>query len=266
MEPTIVASVGERLTAYERVESVRILWAIESGSRAWGFPSPDSDYDCRFIYIRRRSDYLSLFPKRDVLEEPPGPVFDVNGWDIAKAIKLLLKGNAVVIEWLTSPIVYRGDVGFRDTFLDLAHEVADRTLIARHYLHLAYSMRSRIEAEGDGIRLKRLFYVLRPVMALRWLALFPDRTVAPMNFRALMEDCDLAPKLVSEIESLLHKKSETREMGTGEVPGCIVDFYYDEIAKAEAAFRHAAPRDDLRRSELADRFFRAMLDRHAPPV
>lgn len=266
MEPAIVASVVAKLAAYERAESVRILWAIESGSRAWGFPSPDSDYDCRFIYMRRQADYLSLFPRRDVLEEPPGPIFDVNGWDIAKAIKLLLKGNAVIIEWLTSPLVYRGENAFRDAFLELADEVADRTLVARHYLRLAYSMLSRAEEEGGEIRLKRLFYVLRPVMALRWLALFPDRAVAPMSFRVLMAESHLTPILVSEIENLLQMKAETREMGTGAVPARIGDFYREEIRKAEALFVNAVPRDDLRRRELADHFFRAMLDQYAPPA
>ena len=86
--------------------NVRILLAVESGSRAWGFPSPDSDFDCRFIYVRRSGEYLSLFPPRDVIEFPPDPLLDVNGWDLGKALRLLLKGNAVVIEWLTSPYIY----------------------------------------------------------------------------------------------------------------------------------------------------------------
>src|SRR4029079_5853412 len=112
-----------RLSAIAREHEVKIPLAIESGSRAWGFPSRDTDYDCRFIYIRNLEDYLSLFPPRDVIETPLNGDLDVNGWDLAKAIRLLLKGNAVVIEWLTSPIIYTADEQFRDTFLSLAERV-----------------------------------------------------------------------------------------------------------------------------------------------
>ncbi len=103
-----------------------MLLAIESGSRAWGFPSPDSDYDCRFIYVRRRDDYLTLYPPRDVIEFPLEGELDINGWDLGKALRLLLKGNAVVIEWLTSPYAYAGDASFRDEALALAKVAAHR--------------------------------------------------------------------------------------------------------------------------------------------
>jgi len=96
LDPTVVAEIDARLGSL----GVAIPWAIESGSRAWGFPSPDSDYDCRFIFVRSASDYLSLWPKRDVIETPLDEIFDVNGWDLIKAVRLLVQGNAVVAEWL----------------------------------------------------------------------------------------------------------------------------------------------------------------------
>ena len=101
-----------RLDSVVRERGVRILHAIESGSRAWGFPSPDSDYDCRFVHCHPLADYARLRPPRDVIETPLTPVLDVNGWDIRKALALGLKGNAVILEWLRSPIVYRGEPGF----------------------------------------------------------------------------------------------------------------------------------------------------------
>lgn len=79
---------------------MRFLIAVESGSRAWGFPSPDSDYDIRFIHIHPRDWYLSLQPGRDVIERPIIDNIDLNGWDLRKALGLLLKSNAVVSEWL----------------------------------------------------------------------------------------------------------------------------------------------------------------------
>src|SRR5262249_47181029 len=133
MNPSVVAKIDSQLESIAREHGVTIPFAIESGSRAWGFPSPDSDYDCRFIYVRSLEDYLSLFPPRDVIETPLDGDLDVNGWDLAKAIRLLLKGNAVVIEWLTSPIVYTADKWFRDSFFSLSERVANRELVARHY-------------------------------------------------------------------------------------------------------------------------------------
>src|SRR4030081_1730205 len=107
-DPAVVTAIDARLRSVSEREHAAVLLAVESGSRAWGFPSPDSDYDCRFIYVRRRDDYLALYAPRDVIEFPIGGDFDVNGWDLGKALRLMLKGNAVVIEWLTSPYVYDG--------------------------------------------------------------------------------------------------------------------------------------------------------------
>lgn len=97
LDPSAVAGIDRLLDTLERKEGARILLAVESGSRAWGFPSPDSDYDCRFIYVREADRYLSLWPPRDVIESP-GDVLDMSGWDLGKALKLMLKGNAVAIE------------------------------------------------------------------------------------------------------------------------------------------------------------------------
>ncbi|MET0589616.1 MAG: nucleotidyltransferase domain-containing protein, partial [Naasia sp.] len=162
MDPGIVAAIDSRLRAVESDEQVRIPWAIESGSRAWGFPSPDSDYDCRFIYIRPTAAYLSLWPARDVIETPLDSVLDVNGWDLGKTIRLIARGNATAGEWLRSPIVYGGDAGFRHRLLEFADETVEPAAIGRHYSHVA-------QQQMTGPRnLKRFFYVLRPAAALRW--------------------------------------------------------------------------------------------------
>lgn len=186
MEQSAIAEVDARLNVIRSEHDVSILLAIESGSRAWGFPSPDSDYDCRFLFVRKAADYLSLFPKRDVIETPLIDEMDVNGWDLAKALKLLLKGNAVVIEWLTSPIIYEGDANFRQEMTEIAEIVADRTLVARHYIHLGERQRRTYFADHKSIALKKIFYALRPAAALRWLRLHPDRAVAPMHFPTLI--------------------------------------------------------------------------------
>src|ERR1044072_9601128 len=98
--------IQQQIRNIEKEHHVRILYACESGSRAWGFASPDSDYDVRFIYTRRADDYLSISERRDVIELPVNEVLDIGGWDIRKALQLFLKSNAPLYEWLQSPVVY----------------------------------------------------------------------------------------------------------------------------------------------------------------
>jgi predicted nucleotidyltransferase len=260
MDASVVAAIDGRLDAVERDEQVAILWAIESGSRAWGFPSPDSDYDCRFVYLRRRRDYLGLFPRRDVIETPLDAVLDVNGWDLHKALRLLVKGNAVVIEWFLSPIVYRGDPAFRDRFVELAGVVAVRRDIARHYFHLGREMLRRVTTETDVVPLKKAFYALRPALALRWLRLNPQQPLAPMHFPTLCSDADLSPFLRAEIDALLALKARTREMGQDKLPGEITELLARELT-VDGIAPLAGELPESERQELANRFFLAEVDR-----
>ena len=163
---------------------------IESGSRAWGFSSPDSDYDCRFVFVRRVTAHVTPWPARDVIEFPPEDDLDANGWDLGKALRLLLKGNAVIVEWLRSPVVYRGQAWFRDGFLEFAQRAATREAIGRHYLHLGERQRRDYFGDGTSVAQKKIFYALRPAATLRWLRMRPREAIAPMHFPTLMEECD----------------------------------------------------------------------------
>lgn len=255
MDPAIVADIARRLEAVEVESEVVIPLAVESGSRAWGFPSPDSDYDCRFIFVRRLPDYLSLFPPRDVIETPLTPVLDVNGWDLAKALKLMLKGNAVVIEWLTSPFAYRIDEEFRGALLELAGQVTPRGGVARHYHHLALAQARELTRPEGGVRLKKLFYLLRPLVALRWLERHPGRAVAPMHLPTLCAGADLPSALMVEIEALLLRKRQTRELGVGPVPPLMRRFIDSALAQSPHMTGDAAlPREAAVRA--ADAVFR----------
>ncbi|MDX1563983.1 MAG: nucleotidyltransferase domain-containing protein, partial [Phycisphaeraceae bacterium] len=136
----------------EAEEDVRILYACESGSRAWGFHSSDSDYDVRFIYVRRPEWYLSIdiASKRDVIELPVDEVLDVNGWDLNKALQLFQKTNPPLYEWLGSPIVYRDRLGLAEALRDLAPTFYCDKAAGYHYLrmaqnnHRAYLKRNQI--------------------------------------------------------------------------------------------------------------------------
>ncbi|RWX59116.1 nucleotidyltransferase, partial [Mesorhizobium sp. M4B.F.Ca.ET.089.01.1.1] len=119
--PEAITAIRARLEM-ARAQGANVLFAIESGSRAWGFPSPDSDYDCRFLYLRPVADHLVLEQARDVIEFPIEGEIDAGGWDLRKALLLALGGNAVVVEWAKSPIVYEEVPGFRQRLLDLLAE------------------------------------------------------------------------------------------------------------------------------------------------
>lgn len=254
MDANVVGEIVGHLNALKAVEEITIPLAIESGSRAWGFPSPDSDYDCRFIYIRKPEQYLSLFPKRDVLELPMTSVLDINGWDLAKALKLLLKGNAVVIEWLTSSISYMSDEEFRSEMLVLADQVVDRSAVMLHYRYLALGQRALLGGIGEPAKLKKLFYVLRPLVACRWLEARPDRAVAPMHFPTLCDEIDLLPSVRRLINEQLALKAVSREMGQGPIPPELLEFARQEMQKPMPVSAKSAL--DLTEAERAiDGFF-----------
>jgi predicted nucleotidyltransferase len=251
-----VAAVSARLAAVSERHDATVLLAVESGSRAWGFPSPDSDYDCRFLYVRRRDAYLALYQPRDVIEFAIEDDLDVNGWDLGKALRLLLKGNAVVIEWLTSPLVYAGDARFRDECLALARAVARPGAIARHYLHLGERQRRTHFSDLRMVELKRLFYALRPAVALRWMRLHPGAAVVPMHFPTLVAQSGLPPDVTGAVDDLLARKAKTRELGTGPLPAPIAELIDAEFADARARWLDAAWRPEPATVAAADTLFR----------
>ena len=263
MEAEPVAKIRALLGSIEAEEHVVIPMAVESGSRAWGFPSPDSDYDCRFVYARPSNETFTLFPRRDVIERPISGLIDAGGWELSKALKLLLRGNAVIIEWLTSPFAYRADEVFRGAFLTLAHRSADRNLIGRHYFHLAKAQVDRFLSDPEKVQLKKLFYALRPLMALRWLERNPESAVAPMNFGELCAGAGLENTLSLAISDLVAEKARTREIGTGPIPTPILAFLQAEPIRLEHWHEPMPSRDPEPGQELADEFWREWTTRLA---
>jgi predicted nucleotidyltransferase len=241
-------------------ERVDIALAVESGSRAWGFPSPDSDYDCRFVYVRRLDDYLSLFRVRDVIETPFDGVLDIGGWDLAKALPLLLKGNAVVVEWLTSPFVYIDNPQFREECLALAHQVLRPAAVARHYLHLGERQRRTYFADTHAIPLKKIFYALRPALALRWIRRHPGAAIVPMHFPALVGETDLPADVAAVVDDLLARKATTRELGSGPLPAPIGDLIDQEFAAAGTLWRRDPWRPDSEAKDAANALFRRWVE------
>jgi hypothetical protein len=174
--------IQQKINNIEHNNQVRVLFACESGSRAWGFASPDSDYDVRFIYMQPRDNYLSIREQKDVIELPVTQELDVNGWDIRKALQLFLKSNGPLYEWLQSPIIYKEETGFANELRGLMHNYFSLRAGCHHYFSMA---RNTFESDlqGELVKLKKYFYALRPALACTWII---DRSsVPPMEFRVL---------------------------------------------------------------------------------
>ena len=199
--------IQEQLRRIEEAENIKILFAVESGSRAWGFASPDSDYDVRFIYIRRLEDYLRLDTIRDVIELPIDDVLDINGWDLQKTLKLLHKSNPTLFEWFSSPIVYQ-KTEFADKFRDLMMHYFSSKKTLYHYVSMAEG-NYREYLKGDLVRAKKYFYVLRPVLACQWI--LDWGTPPPMLFSELLK-AELPVELIDVVNQLLELKMNSPEV------------------------------------------------------
>lgn len=232
--PSAQKHIIQKLENIQLEHDVRVLFAIESGSRAWGFPSPDSDYDVRFVYVRPVDWYLTINPGRDVIELPLEGDMDINGWDIKKALGLLLKPNPVLLEWLASPIRYIWDEEKCVRLQTFAEKIAHAKSCLHHYLNLG-GRQWKVYIEGKiHVNLKKYLYAVRPAMAIRWIRHNPN-VIPPMNFFELRDGIDLSERLVSKLDNIIRKKSQTKELGEGEAIPEINQFIIDEFAWAREA-------------------------------
>lgn len=199
--------IQEKLREIEQHEECRILLAVESGSRAWGFASPDSDYDVRFIYVRPEKAYLRLDRARDVIEVPINDELDINGWDIDKTLRLLHKSNPTVFEWFSSPIIYQTSA-FADQFRPIMQKYFSSKAGLWHYLHMAEG-NYRDYLRGEMVRAKKYFYVLRPILACKWI--LEKGTPPPMLFTDLVKS-ELPDDLSETVYQLLDLKMNSPEI------------------------------------------------------
>lgn len=220
----------QRLAAIEAEHGVRVLYACESGSRGWGFASPDSDYDVRFLYVHPVEWYLRVSPQRDVIELPISSVLDINGWELRKALGLLKKGNATLIEWLDSPVVYKAEERFLRAMRAAATQVHRPERSFHHYLHMARK-NYREYLQGETVRLKKYLYVLRPVLAAMWVQ--QRRETAPMPFQELVDAMIMDVALREAIAQLLAVKRQASEAEYGQPMPVINTFLEEQLARLE---------------------------------
>lgn len=209
IDSSIKEEIVNRLKMTEKKYSVNILMAIESGSRAWGFASPNSDYDVRFIYVNRTDWYLAvdLEDKRDVIEYPIVDDIDLNGWDVRKALKLFWKSNPAFIEWIQSPISYIDDGSFRDECLNLLPEIYSVEKGIYHYRSMAKT-NYRGYLREDRVPLKKYFYVLRPLFSIQWLEKYG--VASPIEFNKVLS-LVTDNELLDTIHALVERKKVSEE-------------------------------------------------------
>jgi predicted nucleotidyltransferase len=233
---------------------VRVLLAVESGSRAWGFPSTDSDYDVRFLYVNEPEWYLSLHEERDVIEyTSDDDLLDLNGWDLRKAFRLLLKGNAAVYEWLQSPVIYAADEDFIKRTWEVAPAYFPLKAGLHHYLGVVKGVLDELTA--PQVKVKRCFYGLRAALAARWI--IEKCSVPPMTFDSLKDPLHQAPELFSFIESLRQEKALKTESFIIAQPQMLKCFLEETVTTAEATFESLPnPQGD---KQIINDFFSALV-------
>jgi uncharacterized protein len=201
-----------RLERTEQEHKVRILFAIESGSRAWGFASPNSDYDVRFVYMHEPSWYqaVDLEERRDVIEYPIVDDIDLNGWDLRKALRLFWKSNPSFVEWIQSPITYIERGEFRQQALAALPQIYSPEKGIYHYRSMTKTT-YRSHLQEEMVRLKKYFYCLRPILAAQWVA--NTGKAAPIEFDKLLVLLKDEPDVAKAIDQLLELKRNTPELG-----------------------------------------------------
>ncbi len=249
-------ALERRFEAIEAEHGVRIVYAVESGSRAWGFPSRDSDFDVRFVYVHPVEHYLSiaLENKRDVIETPLVGEWDVNGWDLRKALQLMLKSNPPLCEWLDSHIVYRELGSVAASMREVLPRVFNPIAAHFHYLHMAQG-NFREFLRGERVRQKKYFYVLRPLLACRFIE--RDLGVVPTAFETLVKATLEDASLKAAIAELVERKRDGVELGEGPRIPAISAFIEAELVRQEQR-TPARPPPTVGTAEL-DQLFRSAL-------
>ncbi len=252
--------VRDRLDCVADERDVVVLYACESGSRAWGFPSTDSDYDVRVIYVHPRDWYLSidLARRNDTIDPPITENIDLHGWDLRKALGLFRTANPTLLDWLQSPIVYREEEAVMDRWRDLLPRYYTPRAAGHAYRGMAQSVAEQNLAD-EPIQHKTYLYVLRALLAVRWAE--QDRGPVPVAFDRLVEATVEDDVLREAIDALVARKRAGRELDAGPRLPTLHDFVETELDRqADAQFPDAAPRPG---TGLLNDFFRAVLDRIA---
>lgn len=228
----IEQEIQRRIDAAEQEHNVKVLYAVESGSRAWGFASPNSDYDVRFIYAHPKDWYVAvdLEEKRDVIEYPIVDEIDISGWDVRKALRLFKKSNPSFVEWLHSSIVYRDDGIFAESARNMLASSYSINKGIYHYRSMAKT-NYRGYLRKPMVPLKKYFYVLRPLLSILWMEKY--RTPAPIEFDTLRQMLETGSELDLAITDLIERKKQAMEKEIAPAVPVINQFITSQLERLE---------------------------------
>lgn len=240
--------VPQKLKEIEKEYGIRILYAAESGSRAWGTNSESSDYDIRFIYIRPRVDYLRLEPYRDVLDFPIDDSWDMCGWDLSKTLRLLYSSNPQIYEWFASPVVYL-DEGFSQRFRPVMKEYFSVKTGVYHYLHQSErKTKQRLRAEAPKV--KHYLYSLQHTASALWV--LQRQEPVPLSYAQIAE---LLPEdLRQESQALLRRKVSQPDQRFMEISQKLEDRLLEEKERITLQVKQM-PQEAEKHWDMLDRFF-----------
>jgi len=244
------------LSDLELEKGIEILLACETGSRAWGFPSPDSDYDVRIIYKHDKDWYLNLVEEKDTIEFfRDNNEIDISGWDLRKCLRLLWKSNPPLLERIQSPIIYKVDETFLTEINSIAQKTYSRVATIHHYLSMAKKAFDEI-IDSKEYKLKKFFYALRASSACFWV--LEKEEIPPIEFRKLLDGLNLPTNLTTRIGELIQLKSTISEAFLHKGEAELLEFmkYCIEQANSKSKYLPAS------KGKMADlnEFFRKTLD------
>lgn len=222
----MIEEIKKELSELESKHEIKILLAVESGSRAWGFASVDSDWDVRYVYIHKLDWYLKIDEQKDSQEEILPNDLDLSGWELKKALRLFRKSNPPMLEWLRSPIIYKEQFSTAEKLRKLSEEFFNPKSCMYHYLSMARN-NFREFLQKDLVKSKKYFYVLRPVLACDWIK--NRNSFPPMEFRDLVESEISDENLKAEINELLKRKMSGEELKEEPKIGILNEFLEEKI-------------------------------------
>lgn len=248
--------IKKELIRLEKQYEIKVLYAVESGSRAWGFESSDSDWDVRFIYIHKLDWYLNIDDNKDSLEEILPNKIDLAGWELKKGLRLFRKSNPPMLEWLRSPIVYLEQFSTTEKLRELTKEYFNPKSCIYHYLHMAEGNFNDF-LNKEKVKVKKYFYILRPILACDWIR--ETNTMAPMEFDILLESQVHVLKIKAEIQNLLYRKIAGEELNE-EPKNHILNDYLEYKIQFYKEYVNSIEKQQLPNTDKLNRLFKETME------
>ena len=254
----MIDEIKSELARLETEHDIKILLAVESGSRAWGFASQDSDWDVRYIYIHKLDWYLRIDQYKDSQEEILPNDIDLSGWELRKALGLFRKSNPPLLEWLRSPIVYLEQFSTAEKLRELSVKYYNPRSCMYHYLSMAKGNFNEFLKDRELVKIKKYFYVLRPVLACEWI--LNEESFPPMEFDRLVDTQVKDPQVRTAIDNLLERKMAGEELREepkihvlNELLGAKIKYFSEFVGEIDTVDKpQTETLDDLFRGTLRD--------------